>query len=91
MGGESTIMCTSSSANEKPWLQRTKWLKQQGVQEGIGKVMKQEDRCLCERKITTEKWKIKNFKKTNTISKSWEDSAAAPTWYHFNEFDLAIL
>lgn len=49
MGGESTTMCTSSSVNEEPWLQRTKRLKQQEVQEGIGKVMKQEDRCLCKK------------------------------------------
>jgi len=43
------LLCTSISANENPWLQGTKWLKQQGVQEGIGKVMKQEERCLCKR------------------------------------------
>jgi hypothetical protein len=49
MGGESTIMCTSSSANEEPWLQHTQQLKQQEVQKGTGKVMKHEDRCLCKR------------------------------------------
>ena len=49
MGGESTIMCISISANKEPWLQYAKQLKQQEVQEGIGKVMKQKDRCLCKR------------------------------------------